>query len=165
MWESILKHDLQDAVQGDAYWKSILDSMASGRVRFGLHLAVMVQPYLKYIIEGKKTVESRFSERRIAPYGNVNIDDIILLKKTGGPIVGICQISNIWYYPLDTRSWQKIRSEFYQMLCAQDPEFWNQRKSARFATLMSLKNVLNILPVRYSKKDRRGWVVLKPSGG
>lgn len=136
--------------------------MIQDKAPFGLHLAVLVEPYLRYILEGKKTVESRFSERRIAPYGNVQRDDVILLKRSGGPILGLCQVSNRWYYELDPPSWNEIRIEFSKMLCAQDPEFWRQRASAEFATLISLRNVLKIQPIKYSKNDRRGWVVMKP---
>jgi ASC-1-like (ASCH) protein len=131
---------------------------------FGLHLAIFVEPYLRYILEGKKTVESRFSERRVAPYESVRRDDVILLKKSGGPIVGLCQATDIWYYELDPQSWRNIRTGFSKMLCAQDPDFWNQRKSAEFATLIRLTNVLKINPFKYVKSDRRGWVVLKPVG-
>ena len=136
--------------------------MVQGKTSYGLHLAVFLEPYLRYILEGKKTVESRFSGRRIAPYGNVQCDDVILLKRSGGPIMGLCQVSNRWYYELDTQSWNEIRTEFSKMLCAQDPEFWKQRESAEFATLMSLTNVMKIPPIKLSKTDRRAWVVMKP---
>ena len=76
--------------------------------------------------------------------------------------MGLCQVSNRWYYELDPPSWNEIRIEFSKMLCAQDPEFWRQRASAEFATLISLRNVLKIQPIKYSKNDRRGWVVMKP---
>ena len=161
-WRSLFRNSLQHAVQGNAFWEPCLDFMLEDQEPFGLHLAVLVEPYLRYILEGKKTVESRFSERRIAPYGNVQRHDVILLKRSGGPILGLCQVSNRWYYQLDPKSWNEIRTEFSQMLCAQDPEFWRQRERAEFATLMSLRNVLKIRPINYSKNDRRGWVVLNP---
>lgn len=149
------------SVKGHDYWESCLELLMNGERPYGLHLAVFVEPYLQYILEGKKTVESRFSQKRISPYGKVNEHDIILLKKSGGPIWGLCQISNIWYYHLHPKSWKEIRSEFSEMLCAQDPEFWTQRKAAEFATLMGLKNVIKIQPINFPKNDRRGWVVLK----
>ena len=163
-WRLFFRNGLQGAVQGDLFWEPCLNSMIEGLAPFGLHLAILVEPYLKYILDGKKTVESRFSERRIAPYGRVQKDDIILLKRSGGPIVGLCQVANIWYYQLDPESWQEIRNEFTQMLCAQDPAFWEQRENAEFATLMRLRNVHEITPIKYSKSDRRGWVVLRPGG-
>jgi hypothetical protein len=161
-WRVLFRDGLQSAVKGDTFWKSHIDSIMQGPAPFGLHLAVFIEPYLKYILEGKKTVESRFSERRVVPYGSVRRDDVILLKRSGGPIVGLCRASDIWYYELDPRSWREIRAGFSQMLCAQDPDFWSQRETAEFATLIRLTNVLKISPVKYAKNDRRGWVILKP---
>jgi hypothetical protein len=163
-WRALFINGLQGAVKSHTFWDPYLDSIMQGPFASGLHLAVLVEPYLSYILDGKKTVESRFSERRIAPYGSVRRDDVILLKRSGGPIVGLCRASDIWYYELDPRSWREIRTGFSQMLCAQDPNFWSQRKSAEFATLIRLTNVLKISPFKYAKSDRRGWVVLKPGG-
>lgn len=162
-WQSFLKNNLQYAVKGDSFWEPCLNSILEGLAPFGLHIAILVEPYLKYILDGKKTVESRFSERRIAPYGSVQREDVILLKRSSGPIVGLCQVADIWYYQLNPKSWQEIRNDFSRMLCAQDPAFWRQRESAEFATLMRLRNVIEITPIKYPKSDRRGWIVLRLS--
>ena len=163
-WQAVFRNGLQSAVKGHSFWEPYLEAMMQGLATSGLHLAIFIDPYLRYILEGKKTVESRFSERRVAPYGSVKREDVILLKRSGGPIVGLCRASDIWYYELDPESWREIRTGFSQMLCAQDPDFWSQRKSAEFATLIRLTNVVKIQPFKYSKRDRRGWVVLKASG-
>ncbi len=162
-WESCLKNGILSATENHPFWGPYINSMLQNSAPSGLHLAVLVEPYLAYILDGKKTVESRFSMHRIPPYGRVHEDDVILLKKSGGPIVGLCLISDVWYYSLDPESWQEIRSEFTEMLCAQDPDFWSQRKRAGFATLMRIRHVFRIPPVNFIKRDRRGWVVLKPN--
>ena len=109
----------------------------------------------------KKTVESRFSINHSPPHNRVFSGDVLLLKKSGGPIVGICEVTNVWSYKLDKNSWSEIRKDFTIALCAQDPEFWAQRKNASFATLMKLKKSIKTEPVFLNKRDRRGWVVLK----
>ena len=48
---------------------------------FSVHLAILLEPYLQYILDGTKTVESRFSKNRIAPYNMVEPGDVVLLKK------------------------------------------------------------------------------------
>lgn len=156
-------NSLQLAVFGDLFWEPYLGPIMEGSSPFGLHLAILIDPYLQYILQGKKTVESRFSMRRFAPFGCVERNDVVLLKRSGGPIVGLCQITDAWYYHLDPRSWAEIRNEFTQMLCAQDPSFWTEREKAAFATLMRLGNVREIDPIKFPKNDRRGWVVLKPN--
>lgn len=157
-----LVSQLRDTVKHDSYWKDHLDRINISRhTSFGIHLAIFIEPYLKFILDGKKTVESRFSVNRIAPYEKVHKGDIIILKRSSGPVVGLCEVSDVWFYRLDPKSWKDIKKEFTQSLCAQDPEFWSTRKHASYATLMKVKNVEEIKPIRWTKKDRRGWIVLR----
>ena len=161
-WHSLLTGDLQSVVQDDPFWRDYLDPLISqDSVPFSLHLAILVEPYLQFILDGKKTVESRFSSRRFAPYQRVRRGDVVLLKRSGGPIVGLCQITHAWFYRLDPGSWRTIKKEYSQALCAQDPTFWKERESASFATLMRIKHVRAVPPMGYIKRDRRGWVVLQ----
>lgn len=124
-----------------------------------LHLAVFVEPYLSYLLDGSKTVESRFSTRPIAPHGCVSEGDIILLKPSGRPVVGWCRAGTVWSYELDPSSWLEIRDRFSPALCAQDG-FWETRQAAQFATLIQVENVHEVTPTPIDKRDRRGWVVL-----
>jgi hypothetical protein len=126
-------------------------------------LAVFVDPFLDYILDGSKTVESRFSANRCAPFGKVCRGDIVLLKGTGGPVIGIARIGAVWSYRLNDSSWRLIRERFAAALRAQTPDFWEQRSGAAFATLMSIDRVRRLAPVEWKKRDRRGWVVLQPA--
>lgn len=119
-----------------------------------------MEPFLQFMLDGSKTVESRFSAIRCAPYGRVEKGDVILLKRTGGPIVGLCQVTNRWFYQLDRASWQIIKDKFTKALCAEYPGFWKERESASFATLMRVHHIRAVAPIRFEKRDRRGWVVL-----
>ena len=65
------------------------------------HIAVMVEPYLTRILEGKKTIESRFSRKKIAPHGKVHKGDVVFLKKSGGPIVGFFRVSEVLFFEID----------------------------------------------------------------
>lgn len=164
-WRNVI-HDIYPKIEGNDIWESLLDEVISvDTSSIGIHLAIFTEPYLGYILDGRKTVESRFGVKRIAPYGQVSTGDILLLKKTGGPIVGLCKVSNVWFYNLNPDSWKKLRKEFSVALCALDPEFWAQRELAAFATLMRINAVKSIRPVAFHKRDRRGWVVLRSSHG
>lgn len=154
-WESLLIEEAVKALADHRPWVERLQANETAK-----HLAVLVEPYLQYIIDGKKTIESRFSTRRCAPYGQVNEGDLLLLKRSGGPVVGLCEVSRVWYYALERTSWQDIRRDFAKALCAQDPAFWNDRASDSFATLMQIRYVTPLSPLKCSKQDRRGWVVL-----
>ena len=45
------------------------------------HLGVFTEPYLTYMLDGKKTIESRFSKNKILPYNQISKDDIVIVKK------------------------------------------------------------------------------------
>lgn len=152
---------ISPSLRGDSFWENNIRKIKEGNDCPGIHLAVFVDPYLTFILQGKKTVESRFSIKRIPPYNQIFRDDIILLKFSGGPIIGICSAGDVWNYQLDPESWSTIKKEFTESLCAQDPAFWAQRKRAAFATLIKIKNSRKIEPVFISKHDRRGWVVVQ----
>src|SRR5262245_47413173 len=161
-WCALLVDEVQAVVQGDPFWESYLTQLVSQRYSpFALHLAILVEPYLQFILDARKTVESRFSARRRAPYESVRRGDVVLLKRSGGPLLGISQIADVWFYRLDPKSWKTIRAEFTAALCAQDPDFWKQRRHASFATLMRLQHVRSITPITCAKRDRRGWVILQ----
>ncbi|RJX18475.1 MAG: AAA family ATPase [Desulforudis sp.] len=160
-WHNFIKTELCLALEPNQYWFKYIKHIINDNVPYAIHLAIFVEPYLQYILEDKKTVESRFSRNRIAPYNRIFTNDVILLKRSSGPIVGICQADNVWSYKLDPKSWSEIRGEFAQMLCAQDPSFWDQRKNAEYATLIRLKHVCPIPALNFIKTDRRGWVIMK----
>lgn len=126
----------------------------------GVHLGVFVEPYLSFIIKGAKSVESRFSRRPCPPYKRVAPGDVILLKRSAGPIEGICEVADRWYYELDPKELRRIRREFAEAMCATDPSFWTARQDRAYATLMRLHHVHRVPPVRCHKTDRRGWVIL-----
>ena len=146
----------------DPFWRQRLSGLGGGDpVAFSVHLAVVVEPFLGYILDGSKTVESRFSVNRCAPFGKVSQGDAVLLKRSGGPVVGVMQVRAVWSYRLDESSWRLIRERFAEALRAQDPEFWANRREAFYATLMLVDHVLPIEPIRWEKADRRGWVVVR----
>ena len=126
----------------------------------GIHLAIFVEPYLSYVLDGSKTFESRFSKNRCPPYGRVKPGDFLLLKRSGGRIVGICRVAHVWFFELDAAKWQEIRTRFAKGLCAQDEGFWKAREGAAFASIMKIIDVRPLEPFSCEKQDRRGWVVL-----
>lgn len=159
-WRKALIGTVETRLSRHPYWALRTSTVLGGAN--ALHLAVFVEPFLGFILKGKKTVESRFSIKRIAPYQLVQPGDAILLKRSGGAVVGISEVSYVWYYELDKKAFQIIRDRFGAAMCAETPRFWEERSSASFATLILLDHVIELPPVICGKKDRRGWVLLSP---
>src|SRR5260221_7933086 len=97
--QEIVVSQLRSSLSSNPRWSRILHSKEMRRLT--IHLAILRHPYLDFILEGKKTIESRFSRRRCAPFGAVSKGDIVLLKRPAGRIVGICVIEKVWVYHLN----------------------------------------------------------------
>jgi len=126
-------------------------------------LAVFVEPFLSFLLEGRKTIESRFSVNRCAPYHSVKAGDLVVIKMSGGPIVAVAEVSRVWFYELDEKGLDIIRTRFGRQLCIDDPEFWERKAAACYGTLMQFAWIKAVEPVPCLKRDRRGWVVLEQS--
>ena len=158
-WTSSLVDTLSTYLQPHPYWgPRLFNSSAAGTAV--IHLAVFVEPFLQFVLDGTKTVESRFSANRCAPYQSVRPGDVVLLKQSSGPVVAIAEVSQVWFYELDSSAWRLIKQRFGPLLRIENQEFWERKSSACFATLMRLDRVESIPPVACAKRDRRGWVVL-----
>ena len=129
----------------------------------GIHLAIFTEPFLSLLIEGKKTVESRFSVNRISPFGKIEKGDVIVVKKNGGPVVGFFIAGDVKYYSnLDKHKINEIERMYSDSICAKyDPEFWVNRYKSNYVTLVDVEEFRKTKPYRINKRDRSGWVVVK----
>lgn|ERR1700720_2267858 len=112
-------------------------------------------------MEGRKTVETRFAKRRCPPFERVTKGDVVILKRAGGDVTGICLVERAWFYHIDAQSLVAIREKFGPAICAVDDSFWTDRNQAVVATILLITNVTPIRKVVIGKRDRRGWVVLE----
>lgn len=150
---------LASALDDDPFWPRVLRDATRG-----IHLAVFQEPYLTYMLDGTKTVESRFATRRFAPYGLAAPGDWILIKQTSGPVVGIAHVVKARSYELDAAKLRTIRAEFGAAIRAEIAGFWDERREARYATLLEIDEPRTLAtPITCPKRDRRGWIVLRPS--
>jgi len=124
----------------------------------GIHVAVMSEPFLSYVLGGQKTIESRFSIPRIAPYGCVAVGDVVLLKN--GPVVAAFTVTSVEQLGLDEQELQRLAKQFSKQICADDT-FWQERRDKKYATLLGVGNVRRLTPIKVSKRDERGWVTVR----
>lgn len=162
-WQNELVQQLPYA-EVSSYWRNKTRQAASGNGAFAVHLAILAEPFLSLLLEGTKTIESRFTKNRVAPYGAVSRGDLLLLKGVGGPVVGFGRVGQTWSIELQRKSdLKRIRRDYSTQICATGEEFWRSRAEARFVTLMEVTAVTRCDPIECQKRDRRGWVILKSS--
>lgn len=124
-----------------------------------IHLGVFSEPCLTYMLEGKKTIESRISRKRQAPYQKISPDDVVVVKKSGGGIVAYFTIKEIQFIDLNEVDIHEIKNKYNNGLCVSDA-FWEAKKDSSYATLMFLDKLVQLEPFKINKCGMQTWVVL-----
>ncbi|OGD85189.1 hypothetical protein A2696_01690 [Candidatus Curtissbacteria bacterium RIFCSPHIGHO2_01_FULL_41_13] len=125
------------------------------------HLAVVNREAVVDIFSGKKKIEGRFSQIRIAPFGKVSAGDIVLIKIGGKEIVGQFIVDRVIYFDHPTNEEVIEIKKKYGRGLSLPATFWLEREKINYATLMFIKSVTKfIVAPDFPKKDLRGWVVI-----
>lgn len=161
-WAQNLIRQLRIHVQDDAWWdERISDCVRFGPARSSLHLAVFVEPYLSLLMGGAKTIESRFSLEPIAPFNMIWPEDLVLLKRAGGSVIGIGHVGAVKYVRRSDSLWKNLRQNYARDLCVTDDGFWERASHAWFASFIWFDHLKRLSEIECDKQDRRGWVVVR----
>lgn len=68
-----------------------------------IHLGIFSEPYLTYMLDGKKTIESRFSKNRILPYNQISKEDVVIVKKFSGDVLAYFTVKEVLFFSLTFR--------------------------------------------------------------
>jgi hypothetical protein len=158
--ESLIKQVIIE-LKSDDNWKNVIKKIKHNE-EIGVHLAVFNEPFLSLIFSGDKKIESRFSKNKISPYKKIHKGDVVVLKASGGPVLGLFLADDVKFYNGTKKDWLNfIESKYSEQICSEyDPLFWNSKSKSQFATLISVKNVKKINPFKIDKTDRTGWSVI-----
>lgn len=125
-----------------------------------MHLGIFTEPYLSYMLNGIKTIESRFSKNKIVPYNRISKDDIVLVKKSGGDILAYFTIKDVLFFDLENEEIATIRSKYEKDLCV-NAEFWSIKENSRYATLIFIEKIVMLEAFHINKKGMQTWMILK----
>lgn len=125
------------------------------------HLAIFSPDLMLKILSGGKRIDVRLSQNAIVPYMAIQKGDKILIKKSGGKVYGELIVKNVFFYDnLNKKRITKIKRKYNRQVRA-DEAFWANKMNSKYATVIFLKSVKRYLsPVKYTKHDRRPWVVI-----
>lgn len=124
-----------------------------------IHLGIFCEPYLTYMLEGKKTIESRFSKNKIIPYNQITKNDIVIIKKSSGNILGFFTIKDVLFFNLNITSIDEIKLKYSKQLCVNET-FWINKKNSNYATLIIIDNLIKLKPFHINKKGMQSWIKL-----
>ena len=131
------------------------------------HLAILSPGWIKLILDGSKTIESRFTKVRCAPFGKVHEGDIVFLKELGGLVKGAFRVGKVETFENLTTAqicdlfYTEYREQIFSTSVSDSmcdpPDKW---LTAKHATLIHIAETLEFnTPFAVHKRDRRAWVV------
>lgn len=127
------------------------------------HLAIFKGEAGELILTGKKTVESRFARVKNPPFGIISTGDLVYIKPSGKDIIGQFRVKKVIFFDnLDINDLSDLRKRYGKELTVSG-DYWERKKNSRFGTLIFIGESERFItsPVKISKKDLRGWVVLQ----
>ena len=125
------------------------------------HIAILRQPFFDMVLSGEKTIESRWSMNKVAPYGKVSIGDKILLKETGKDVTATAIVKDVKYYELTPEIVEEIRLHYGKQIGTDKFEDWEATLHKRYCTLIWLSNVKNVAPIKVKRSNGAGWLLMK----
>ncbi|HVZ94400.1 MAG TPA: ASCH domain-containing protein [Phycisphaerales bacterium] len=125
------------------------------------HVAVLHEPYARDVLSGVKTVESRLSRVRCAPFGKVSVGDTIYIKVAGGSYVASAVADEVEYHEnMTPREVLALVRRLNAQIRA-PAGYWRSKRTARFATMIWLRDVrARKTGPRIPVLHGRGWLVL-----
>jgi len=133
------------------------------------HVAIMNKKFLRKVLCGEKTIESRWSKHRINPFGAVAVGDDIFFKLTGGKVMARAKICGVRYF--ERKDQETAIDDFIinhsnalgleSEGIARDFIFNNKKKN--YLTLIDLDEICQIESFDICKDGfgiRSGWIVI-----
>lgn len=131
------------------------------------HLAILSRNAIKAIISGEKTIEARFSQKKIPPFGLVSVGDIVYMKPPGEDLIGQFIVTKILFLEgIETSDWVWIKERFSNELslgsASEAKSYFKEHQEAKYVSIMTIGKVEQFItsPIKIIKKDLRGWLVI-----
>lgn len=121
------------------------------------HVAIMKKSWglIPKILDGRKTIESRWSINRVAPWGKVKVGDNIFFRNSGEKVAIKANISKVLAFDnLTPKKVKNIIDKFGDegKICfSNKKESYEWAKNKKYCTLIFLKNVEEIEPFKINK--------------
>ncbi len=124
------------------------------------HIAILRQPFFDMVLSGEKTIESRWSMNKVAPYHKVNVGDELLLKLTGQAVTATAKVKDVKYYELTPKIVDEIRVKYGKEIGTDRFEDWESTLQKKYCTLIWLDEVKTIEPIQVPRSNGAGWIVV-----
>src|SRR6185369_4861055 len=108
-----------------------------------VHVAILWKQYIKLILDGTKTVESRLTIRPLVPYKAIKPGERIYMKASAGPFMATAVAEKVRFFEINTVEDLRDLYRRYNHLVRGDAAYWrwHKQKRSRCATLIWLRDV------------------------
>ena len=115
------------------------------------HLAILSKKWklLDLILEGKKTIESRWYKFKRDPWDRIKKKDIIFFKNSGEPVTAKAEVSRVLQFDLRNTSARTILDKYGKQICIKSSKGLENKN---YCILIFLKNPQKITPFNINKK-------------
>ena len=129
------------------------------------HLAIFKGDTAEDILSGGKSIEIRFSKSKIAPFGVISAGDIVYIKPSGKDIIGQFRVKKVISIDGVTKEDLENMTKTYIDAIVQvygDEVEKIKKDKLKYATIIFIGEANRFItsPVKISKRDLRGWMVL-----
>lgn len=120
--------------------------------------------YVQLMFDGDKTLDIKFSNRRVPPFNTLNKGDHMYIKESSGPVVGRCTITDFKYFDFQQGGdMLALLMEHGEKIGIESEEeairLFEKRSGYRYMTLFQLDEPIALPhPIRVEKHDMRVWV-------
>ena len=123
------------------------------------HLAVFSEPFLSALYSGEKTMESRITRSRIAPWDRLSPGDMVFVKRSSGPVEAVFTAGQVLQFDLTQTPLALLQEKYSASLCA-DESFWQSKQNCRYALLTQITALIRLTPFSIDKKGMQTWLIL-----
>lgn len=124
------------------------------------HIAILRQPFFDLVLSGQKTIESRFSMKKVAPFDKIKVGDEILLKQTGKPVTAKAVAKDVKFFELNPDLVEEIRIKYGKEIGTDKFKDWQSTLNKKYCTLIWLDKVQKIRPQQMPKSNGAGWLII-----
>ncbi len=129
------------------------------------HIAILSkkEKFLNKILEGTKTIESRWYTHKKIPYKRISKGDTIYFKETGEPINVKCKVEKVLFIDiLNEENIAEIVNRFGDQIGI-DKKYIINLKNKKYCTLIFIKDVEKIKAFKINKRgfgNMAAWITL-----
>lgn len=128
-----------------------------------VHVAIVSPPYDRFILEGRKRIESRFTRTDRPPFGCVRPGDRLCFKRSGSRFFADAEADRVLLADqLTPQRVDALVAQYNEWICGEAAYWEAKREQVRYATLIWLRNVRPTdRGPRYKPVHMRAWYVLE----